>query len=1000
MKHITFKKSKLACCIAFSCSISSVFAAEILTNEQIEAAQRADEDIEVIQVSGIRASRAASLNAKRFSNQITESITAEDIGKMPDQNISESLQRLPGVQIDRANGTGTSVRIRGIGENATFLNGDTFISGLEQVKNGIAGPTVRSLSSLESIPSELLSGVEVFKSPNAKLVEGGIGGAIDLKTRDGFSLDEFVVAGNVKGIYGTESEETTPAFAVVVGNNFNDVFAVVASISSTKTDLRQRGAQSTTRTNWDIVNADGTTSNPDKSYGTGVGEMYILPEMFQPYSGVRTSERLGSTLSLQYRPTDGIEIGADWFHSELNTESGRMNVKYHLGNSEAPLGIDPNQDFDIDDNGVINYATLTSHSNEVNTTADKRDTTADNYALYAKYDQGDAFRISGRYTFAKSEQSYEGSAADVRQSQYSVPFENASSPTGWQHDVPNVDAPNAFDLTYQNGSMPYVRSSVTDLVSNNTYGHFKSHWAAGNNSTYDADSLRVDGEYDFDIGPLTTVSFGARIATKESDWDEGLYLTDFSTAAIPGETVAYPDGTDGGINGTYYRYTDAIIGGLLSPDDTTTNQFGQGTSIIPWDNYSGVNANPDRIQSISDFGSNMQSTVLGQSYEQMLAQGPMAWRGGLYPNNPSKYFKNPITTYNAKRETQAIYAMADFEGEIGNMEYALNVGGRYIKTDITINNFQPQPGGRLWGTHGWNGVPRDVDAVETKQSYDDFLPSLNFVLNLDDEQKLRFSAAKVMSEQVLDDLGAGFDALFIRNQGCNCFVFTGGTNGNPELDPYRASQFDVSYEWYFTSESLFSATVFYKDVESFISKATVQVNMPDGSPSGSTTAGVTTNINGEGGSVAGFELGLQHVFPMGIGFAANYTYSDSQADSLSSYTKSALGIPGVSESAYNLMGFYESDNFQLRIAYTWRDDYLAPEYSQFAVDDKVFAGYYGSYGQLDASMSYDVSDNFTLTFEAINLAPESQTGYLEYENNFFFSHESETRYQVGVGFSF
>lgn len=994
MKHITFKKSKLACCIAFSCSMSTVFAAETATNQQVEAAKKTNEDIEVIQVSGIRASRAASLNAKRFSTQITESITAEDIGKMPDQNISESLQRLPGVQIDRSNGVGTSVRIRGIGENATFLNGDTFVSGLEQVKNGIAGPTVRSLSSLESIPSELLSGVEVFKSPNAKLVEGGIGGAIDLKTRDGFTLDKLTIAGNLKGIYGNESKETSPAFALVVGNNFDDVFAIVASISATKDEIRQRGAQTTTRTNWDIVNADGTTSDPGKSYGTGIGEMYILPEMFQPYSGIRTSERLGSTVSVQYRPNDAWEVGADWFHSELNTESGRMNVKYHFGNKEAPNGINTNDPFSIDNNGVIDYATMEVHTNEVNTTADKRDTTADNYALFAKYDKGDAFRMSGRYTFARSEQNYEGSAADVRQSQYSVPFLDDNSPTGWTHSAPNLEAPHTFDLTYQNGSMPFVRSSVADLVSNDTYGHFKSHWAAGNNSAFDADSLRVDGEYDFDIGDLTTVSFGARLATKEADWDEGYYLTDFSTAANS-DTVAYPQNTGNGQYGTNYRYTDAVIGGFLNSNDTTTDRFGQGALIIPWENYTD---NPSRIQQVNDFGSNVQSNVLGQSYEQMLAQGPANWRGNLYPNNPTEYFANPITTYKAKRETSAIYAMADFAGELANMEYALNVGARYIKTDITIKNFQPDAGGRLWGTDSWNGVPRDVTAVETNRSYSDLLPSLNFVLNLDDEQKLRFSAAKVMAEQVLDDMGAGFDALFIREQACNCFVFTGATAGNPDLDPYRATQLDVSYEWYFTPESLFSATLFYKDVESFISKETTLEEYPD--DTGTTEAGVTRNVNGEGGTVQGFEISLQHVFSMGLGFAANYTYSDSTADGLSSFSNSELSIPGVSESAYNFIGFYEKDSFQARIAYTWRDDYLAPEYSQFAVDDKMFAGFYSDYGQLDASVAYDVNDHFTMTLEAINLTAESQTGYLEYENNFFFSHASETRYQAGVSFVF
>ncbi|MEH6723584.1 MAG: TonB-dependent receptor plug domain-containing protein, partial [Qipengyuania sp.] len=158
--------------------------------------EAAGETDNVIIVTGFRASLENALNAKRDSNLIIESVTAEDIGKFPDQNVAESLQRLPGIQIDRENGQGSKVRIRGLDQNVTLLNGELFVSGLEVYKVG-EGNYNRN-DSLEGVPSELIGGIEVFKSPNASLLEGGLGGIVNLKTRNPLDLKQgFTLAGNV-----------------------------------------------------------------------------------------------------------------------------------------------------------------------------------------------------------------------------------------------------------------------------------------------------------------------------------------------------------------------------------------------------------------------------------------------------------------------------------------------------------------------------------------------------------------------------------------------------------------------------------------------------------------------------------------------------------------------------------------------------------------------------------------------------------------------------------
>ena len=136
------------------------------------------EPLEEVIVTGFRASLADALQNKRESNQIIESVSAEDIGKFPDQNVAESLQRLPGVSIDRSNGVGTKARIRGLDQNVTLLNDDIFLSGLELYTQGEGN--VRETDSLEGIPSELLGGIDVYKSPNASQSESGLGGIINL----------------------------------------------------------------------------------------------------------------------------------------------------------------------------------------------------------------------------------------------------------------------------------------------------------------------------------------------------------------------------------------------------------------------------------------------------------------------------------------------------------------------------------------------------------------------------------------------------------------------------------------------------------------------------------------------------------------------------------------------------------------------------------------------------------------------------------------------------
>jgi TonB-dependent receptor len=244
------------------------------------------ENIEEVVVTGFRASLADALDNKRDSNQIIESVSAEDIGKFPDQNIAESLQRLSGVQIDRSNGQGTKVRIRGLSQNVTLLDSDIFLTGLELYTQGEGN--FRETDSLEGIPSELLGGVDVYKSPNASQVEGGLGGIINFKTRNPFDLqDDTTLAGNLR--YADSGEGWEPLGALVFGQKFGERFALIASVAYDKNAFQTDVLGGQNRGGWAFERSPRSHDRDAQLLRTGV------PLYDRSRRRARTSRRLRRT---------------------------------------------------------------------------------------------------------------------------------------------------------------------------------------------------------------------------------------------------------------------------------------------------------------------------------------------------------------------------------------------------------------------------------------------------------------------------------------------------------------------------------------------------------------------------------------------------------------------------------------------------------------------------------------------------------------------------------
>jgi iron complex outermembrane receptor protein len=947
------------------------------------------ENLEEVIVTGFRASLADALENKRESNQIIESVSAEDIGKFPDQNIAESLQRLSGVQIDRSNGQGTKVRIRGLDQNVTLLDGDIFLTGLELYTQGEGN--FRETDSLEGIPSELLGGVDVFKSPTAAQLEGGLGGIVNLKTRNPFDLqDDTTIAGNVR--LGDSGEGWEPLGAFVFDQKFGERLALIASVSYDKLNFQTDVLGGQNRGGWRL------SDRPDR---TSVTRNYFAPEYRYTTDRDEERERLGGSVAIAFRPNDSTELQFSWFHSDLDILTEEASIKFPFA-AESP-GLDTTRPYAIDGNGVLLSGTLTANSAEAISFVKNTEITSDNLQLRFDFDNNGPLRARVIAAYSKADQESASANNDVRYTRYGV---RNGTDAGL---FPNAAAPANYQYTYDNrgGVLPgFSLVGNQDLYTNPANGFFKSHWAFGDQTEAKNWAVRGDVEFDppFIESGDVTLSGGVRLANRKIDYEFGRYLADYHGK---GEL----DGINFGQDWTGYGYfQDGAIGYKSCELPPTANfalapcgRFGNSPALIT--PYQTFGSTPGRVEFINGFwssGTVAGNQVMVQDRSQMT--NAREWIQSLYPSTPFSFFVSPLETFKIEEKTRSGYLMADV-GQPGD-RYHINLGARVLHTELLVDQNAALPNPTQWGTDSWNGVLRSAQTNRIERTYTDILPSANVVLDVTEGSKVRFSAARVVARQDLFELGRGFATNFTRNPVTDLFEFTNGSSGNAELEPYRATQFDLGYEFYFGTQGLISATGFWKEVDSFITNVTESVFVAD--QAGGRFGPVERPINGEGGSIKGIELGAQYAFDWGVGFNVNYTYSDSESPTENDID-SNLPIDGVSEHAFNAQVYYQNYGFEARLSYSWRDEFFD---GNFGFSDGVYSGAtrttitrtYGiwerDYGQLDAQIGYQITDWLGVTLEAINITEEDRTQYLQYENLPFNFESGSRRILLGVRGSF
>ena len=963
-----YRKTKLAC------SVAAVLASAISANSAFAQDAQPNKDVEVIEVSGIRSSVAKSMDVKRSSAGVVDAISAEDIGDFPDTNLAESLQRITGVSIDRSGGEGQLITVRGFGPqfNTVLVNG-----------RQMASENDSRAFSFDTIASELVSSLDVHKTSTATMQSGGVGSTININTARPFALNGFKMAGSVKGVYDENSEETTPQFSGLISNTFNDdTFGVLLAVSHQERETRLNQAQ---MDGW-LENVG--VPNPVTQSGDAWTGNVFSPRNYDHKVTFEERTRTNANLVFQYAPNDKLVVTADALYSDFDVESEATSYG-HWFTAPNIQGVGDDGSL-FDENGnrrsptVDANGTIVDLYQEVGLATDMHaktfDRLTDTYAIGLNFDYQYSDNLNLSFDLSHSEAEREanngggdqlsliGYANRVRfqvddnilpvASMFASP--NANIYSGQQElDGAIVTGPDGFPI-YNPALTPDGVSNHLDEANSRAHVMLRRGWAVED----EVSQLRFDGEYVTDGSGLTEIRFGAQYSTETKS------LTRWDNEGV-------------GIHCTYCGYPDLpeIPAGSQyvfdAGSDFLSDVSGSGRMPTSWLAHDGE-----------------ANFAFLESYYQSVNGDSISF-DAVRRNNSFEVEEDIISTY----------MEFDFEGEVADMFLSATAGVRYEMTDVTVNGTQaPITGLTILDQTEMLAGFGDAQSIATESDYDVLLPNFSVRLEITDDLIARFAASSTITRPTLNSMSP-VTVITTTRQGGDLT----STSGNPALEPFKSDNLDLSLEYYYDEASYASIGYFRKLVSNFIvnSQEDKTFELADGSlltdPSTGTNASapdagddvaVFTNTlpnNGEDATVDGFELALQHTFDNGFGVLANGTIVDSDAELDPFDINQVFALTGLSDS-YNLVAFYETDDYQIRLAYNWRDEFVQ-SLTQGQGDGPTIVE---SYQQLDISGSYSVTDNVEIFFEGINLTEEFVHKRGRFSNHLLLVEDSGRRWAFGV----
>lgn len=876
----TFTKATITVAIMTALSVTNVVAQET-------------DETEVITVSGVRSSLAASLATKKDAKSLVDSIAAEELGRFPDDNVADSLSHISGVTVSRTRGGEANyVNIRGLGPEFSIVTLNNRILATDDGGRNFA---------FDVIPSEMISGADVWKTVQARNVEGSIGGAVNLKSARAFDNPGQQAVVSLTGDYNDLSEELGTKLNAVYSNTFaDDTVGFIVSVSSSSGTERADDMFDNfvfgvnDGVNYD-VNEDGVISSDE--------ENLVVPGSYALGSYATDFKRNGLTSSLQWRPNSRLELTADVMITKLEADAtGFTQSFYMVDESEAQNRL---SNIVLDGN-VITGMDIADVTMEVVTLDDHRTVDTSMFALTAEYMLTDDLTLK----------------ADAYRS-------SSKRDSGGKNTFVVAGAPGSHSGRYElnEGGLPSYIPNWTEGRTSDDFGNddFSPHWAARDGSDIEDEvtGYTIDADWQLDHEYVVSVDFGAAYTSRNKT------------------NTAFDNYTDGACNYCGYPFTFGEVGAdvvLPFPYDNLfdgeAGNFPRSFPIFSIPDYAAGLAASDGM-TITDYNGDTRTFGANES---------ALWEPVF----------NPVNSYDITEDTTALYVQANLEGE----NWFANVGLRMLDTDVTaaysynsilsIQIVDPDS-----SNPSWDVVYSDSADQEAKGDYSKILPAVNFGMYLQEDLLLRLAAAQSLSRPTLDQMAP------LTTDNAQSGLFTIDISGNPNIEPVFSDQFDVALEWYFDENSLLSASLFYKDLDGFITSNTTNV----------TIAGenftVTQPINGDSAEVQGFEIGLQTFFENGFGVTASYAYTDSSTivDGVD-----AGSLSGVADTSYSLSLIYEKDKISAQVALDYTGELVSDPFSPLGDD---YQSTMEAVSMVTASINYELTENAQLFFEGNNLLGES-----------------------------
>ncbi|HEY0687329.1 MAG TPA: TonB-dependent receptor [Steroidobacter sp.] len=912
-----------------------------------------DSSLEEVVVTGIRESLQRNLDMKREATGVVDVISSEDIGKFPDSNVAASLQRVPGVSIQRSGTRGepTGITVRGFGGdfNETLYDGRRISTASGE----------RSVD-FSTVGADFVGALSVMKTPDITLSASSIGATVNVMFPKPFDQPGPRFVTSVSGSMQDEASDVKPTVGALFSNTFaDDTLGVL--VDAIYTD-RSTDTNRVFVSGWE----GGRFAACQLTAACTADE--LRPEAPKPFVGwwqqqygaeqsQVSDERIDGRIALQWRPSDNVLLTVDDNYS-------RQKIVTETYGFALWFGLNDLRNVQLDDNGTVVDFIQSGTPMDLNASIAEQLRETNQTGINLKIDVSENLSLDIDASYAKSEQNPDGQGSDGADIGYGGDLGTALGVRvlGDSNDtLPQLTTygPNGDTSRYLDPSV--IGSHVLVRTSEENTDTLKQ---ARITATWQQEGLR------FDAGT--------------SYVDDNFELEDRNTFANN-----FWQAWSG------YGAPSGRTSGVVVPTNLYRGTIGT-SGFIP--GFSGAGSLPSQLLMynpralyayLEGLGNPQAQNIPGYNY------GCCDYTGSL------DLALDPGSVQNIEEKTWAAFVRASFEVDVAGRPFHFSAGVRNERTHVESSGVgrlpilltqNPADPTLLSTTYS------ETQPITTKSRYSYLLPSLDMKLEVTPDVHVRFGASRTLTRPDINFLTPVLNVGALPRVGALT-----AEGGNPALKPYLSDNFDFAVEWYYQDNSYASLNYFIKDVTNFIVQGTQRQTINDvidpttGQPAVYT---VSQRVNGPDATVDGIEFAWQHVFgDTGFGFNGNVTLvnTDKPYDRYDIST-SGFAVTGLADSA-NFIGFYDKNGFEVRVAANWRDEYLLQfgqnqNNSQFGAEPT----FVNSSLQIDVSTSYQLTESLNVFFEALNVTNDTMSTHGRFDNQLLDVFAYGRRYALGARF--